>query len=193
MTETPARRPATSFSFKSYRQRRQSYLTALALAALLLVAACGGSQVDPAPEFAFTLFQGEGFPVGEELNLRDLKGKPVVLNFWAGLCPPCRAEMPDLQAFHDDRNEEVTLVGVDIGQFMGLGSQADAENLLRELEITYPAGYTNDSNIVRAYEVLGMPTTVFINPDGSIFEKWTGALPRKALDETVQEMLDQAG
>ena len=150
----------------------------------------GGSAAgERAPDFSFSLFQGGSELGGKHLNIHQLDGKPVILNFWAGLCPPCRAEMPDLQAFYDDFKGDVTLVGVDIGQFMGLGSRQDAENLLKELNITYPAGFTNDRGVVRDYKVLGMPTTVFINADGTIFDRWTGALNRRILEDKLQGML----
>jgi thiol-disulfide isomerase/thioredoxin len=64
----------------------------------------------------------------------------MILNFWAGQCPPCRAEMPQFEAFHDDFKDEIMLLGVDIGIFTGLVSHNDAESLIRELGITYPAG-----------------------------------------------------
>lgn len=150
------------------------------------------SSEDLAPDFAFTLFQGQQELGGAKLNISDLQGKPVILNFWAGLCPPCRAEMPDLQAFYNDSKDEVTLVGIDIGQFMGLGSKKDAENLLLDLNITYPAGFTDHRGVIRDYKVLGMPTTVFINPDGTIFDRWTGALNRDILEQKIAIMkLDQ--
>ncbi len=57
----------------------------------------------------------------------------MILNFWTGQCPPCQAEMPQFQAFHDDFKDEIMLLGVDIGIFTGLGSYSDAESLLREL------------------------------------------------------------
>lgn len=148
----------------------------------------GSSAAERAPDLSFSLFQGGSELGGKHLNIHQLEGKPVILNFWAGLCPPCRAEMPDLQAYYDDNKEDVTLVGVDIGQFMGLGSKQDAENLLRELNITYPAGFTDDRGVVRDYKVLGMPTTVFISPDGTIFDRWTGALNRRVLEQKIQEM-----
>ena len=192
-------RVAASASKTATKQKRSQLINGgLAVAALVLVAAAivvgvkfggSGSAVgERAPDLSFTLFQGGSELGGRHLNIHQLDGKPVILNFWAGLCPPCRAEMPDLQAFHDDFKDDVTLVGVDIGQFMGLGSQQDAENLLRELGITYPAGFTEDRGVVRDYQILGMPTTVFINPDGTIFEKWTGALNRRVLEQKVEQM-----
>lgn len=192
-------RVAASASKTATKQKRSQLINGgLAVAALVLVAAAivvgvkfggSGSAVgERAPDLSFTLFQGGSELGGRHLNIHQLDGKPVILNFWAGLCPPCRAEMPDLQAFHDDFKDDVTLVGVDIGQFMGLGSQRDAENLLRELGITYPAGFTDDRGVVQDYQILGMPTTVFINPDGTIFEKWTGALNRRVLEQKVEQM-----
>ena len=167
-------------------------IAVVAVAIVIGVASGGGAGSDQrAPDFAFSLYQGGSDLGGRHLNLHQLDGKPVVLNFWAGLCPPCRAEMPDLQAFYDANKEDVTLVGVDIGQFMSLGSKQDAQNLLQELNITYPAGFTDDGGVVRDYRVLGMPTTVFIRSDGTIFNRWTGALTRKDLEAQVQLM--QAG
>lgn len=58
--------------------------------------------------FSFTLFQGESRLGAEKLNMDQVLGKPIVLNFWAGQCPPCRAEMPDLQEFYEGSKDEVT-------------------------------------------------------------------------------------
>ena len=113
----------------------------------------------------------------------------MVLNFWAGLCPPCRAEMPDLQLFYEDFKEKVTLIGIDVGQFTNLGSQREAQNLLNKLDITYPAGFTTDASVVRKYEVFSMPTTVFINSKGEIFKKWGGLLTLEVLTDVSNEML----
>ena len=202
-------RVANSSSKASGKQKRKQLITGgLAAGALVIVViaiivgvSIGGSDSSPgssggggsatadrAPDFSFTLFQGGSELGGKHLTIHQLDGKPVILNFWAGLCPPCRAAMPDLQAFYNDNKEDVTLIGVDIGQFMGLGSLKDAENLLRELKITYPAGFTEDRGVVRDYKVLGMPTTVFIRPDGTISDKWTGALNRSILEKKIQEM-----
>ena len=61
------------------------------------------------------------------VRLSDLRGRPIVLNFWAGLCPPCRAEMPNLQAFYEKFGDQVTLLGLDVGPFTGLGSNQNGE------------------------------------------------------------------
>ena len=180
--------------------RRWVLLWALLLlpALLLAIAACSNgetsgspaaSDLEAAPDFEFTLYQGEGELGATELSMSDLQGKPVVLNFWAGLCPPCRAEMPDFQAFADDNRESVLVLGIDVGQFTNLGSQEDARLLLSDLGISYPAGYTTDGTIMRRYEVLGMPTTVFINSSGEIFRLWGGILDHEVLQDITNEML----
>lgn len=152
----------------------------------------GSGSSDLAPDFTVTMFQGHDVVGGEEVNLHSLFGdKPIVLNFWAGLCPPCRAEMPDLQEFNEAFEDRALLLGVDLGQFTGLGSQKDAEDLLAELEVTYPAGFTSDPDVIRDYQVLGMPTTIFIDRNGEIFNKWTGALNGSILRDKTLEMLDQ--
>ena len=147
------------------------------------------TSVDAAPNFAITLYQGDQELGANTLDLGDLRGRPVVLNFWAGLCPPCRAEMPDLQEFHDEFKDKVTLIGIDLGRHTGLGSKNDAQRLLNELEITYPAGFTNDASVAMDYEVLAMPTTVFINSKGEIFRKWGGLLTLGVLSDVTNEML----
>ncbi len=146
---------------------------------------------DLAPNFNFTLFQGEAKVGGTDLNLRQLQGKPVVLNFWAGLCPPCRAELPDLQEFYNEFSDRITLVGIDLGIFTGLGSLQDAKDLLEELEITSPVGGTDDSSVIRKYKVFGMPTTIFIDANGEIFKAWGGALNSSVLRDQTNAMLGQ--
>jgi len=182
------------------------YLIPLAMILTVAAIACGGSSSgstsivgdgasssgDQAPDFSITLYQGQDVVGGEEVSLHSLFGdKPIVLNFWAGLCPPCRAEMPDLQEFNGKFEDLALLLGIDLGQFLGLGNQKDAQELLNELEVTYPAGFTTDGNVIQDYRVLGMPTTIFIDIDGNIFNKWTGALNGRVLEEKTLEMLAQ--
>ena len=142
-------------------------------------------------DFPIETYPGEEFAAGTELTLSHFfsDGNPVILNFWAGLCPPCRAEMPDFQEFHEQNMDRVTLVGVDIGQHLGLGNRDDAAALLDELGITYPTGLASDKNVTRNYNVLGMPTTVFLNPDGTVFRTWNGILTKEQLNDRADELL----
>ena len=87
----------------------------------------------------------------------------------------------------------VTIFGLDIGPFVGLGSQEDGKALIQELKITYPTGTTSDAKVVKAYRVLGMPTTVFLTPDGKVFRNWTGLLTRAKLEELIEELLRASG
>jgi thiol-disulfide isomerase/thioredoxin len=165
---------------------------AVVVAIVFAVASSSGSSGEgaQAPDFEFSMFQGieeVGFRDG---NLAQLHGRPIVLNFWAGLCPPCRAEMPQFQAFYQEYKDRIQLVGIDIGVFTGLGSRDDADSLLRELGVTYPAGWTDDGGVPRKFGVTAMPTTVFIASDGTIVEKSVGAIDANFLARATQDLLD---
>ncbi len=147
----------------------------------------GGASGD----FEFTLYQGQ-----DELGTDDLRfssvlaqGKPVVLNFWAGNCPPCRAELPAFQQASEDYSGEVIFFGLDVGPFTGLGSTNQARELLRELGITYPAGTPPNGVAVQSYQVLAMPTTVFFTADGKQFERSSGALSQVRLDIILRNLV----
>jgi cytochrome c-type biogenesis protein len=137
------------------------------------------------------LYQGAHIVGGSPVALSALwQRAPVVLNFWAALCPPCRAEMPDFQRLSQThRPGSYLLVGVDIGPFIGLGTRDQGQALLHELQITYPAGTTFDARIVRAYQIVGMPTTVFIATDGTIVRRHTGLLTLAQMRAFTDELL----
>jgi len=149
------------------------------------------SEEGLAPDFSFNLYQGEDILGSETKQLSQLRGTPVVLNFWARLCPPCWTEMPELQEFSEEFQGQIILLGIDIGQFTGLGPPRDASKLLDSMGITYPAGFTDDGDVVEKYKVLAMPTTVFIDGQGRIFQKWTGALDRGTVTRLAKAMLAQ--
>lgn len=144
-----------------------------------------------APDFRFTLFQGDDVLGAPEMTLSELEGRPLVLNFWARFCTPCWSEMPELQAFYEEHGERVRLVGIDVGQFTGLGSPRDAGKLLESLGITYPAGYTDDAQVVRDFQIRAMPTTAFITAEGDVFRIWTGSITHDEVTAIVREMLGE--
>lgn len=142
--------------------------------------------------FRVVAYQGQDILGGDEVDFSQVfrHGKPVILNFWAGLCPPCRAEMPGFQRVYDDLGDKYVMVGVDVGPFLGLGSHDDARRFLKEFDIRYPTAYAVSRDPVRAYGVQSMPTTVFLTPDGKIFDKRIGLLPEDQLRSKLQDLLD---
>jgi hypothetical protein len=97
--------------------------------------------------------------------------------------------MPELQEAYEKYGDRVLFVGVDIGPFVGLGSEEDARTLLGQLQVTYPAGNTPDATILRDYKVLGTPATYFFTPDGEILKQWNGFLTRGQLGENIEALL----
>lgn len=163
---------------------------------LLALAACGADAAPSleTPDLEISAYQGQETLGGETASLSSVlaQGKPVVLNFWAALCPPCRAEMPEFQRVHEHRGGEVTILGVDIGPQQFLGTREEGRALLQELGVTYPAGTTYDEMVAREFEIVGMPTTIFIRADGAVARKWSGILTEDKLNELVDELTGAA-
>ena len=154
----------------------------------------GSDSPTKAPDFRIRFYQTGNLDYDESTTLYSILslGNPMVLNFWAGLCPPCRIEMNDLDKVNGIFNDQVVLIGVDIGQLVLLGTEEDGKRLLSELGISYAAGTTMDSGITESYGIFGMPTTIFIKPDGIIHRRWTGALNDKKLTELIQELIEES-
>ena len=165
---------------------------------LLGAAACSGgdavndtTSAPAAPAFSVPLYTGQSFLGGaDNLALADLRGRGVVLNFWAPLCAPCRAEMPDFEELWKEVKDDdrIVVVGVDVGPYTGLGDRASALRFLDETGITYPTGQAQSGDVVVEYGVQGMPTTVFVTPDGKVARKWTGVINKAKLDELTEEL-----
>ena len=185
---------------------KRALLTFAAMAALLALAACGGGD-DPSapdsssgsvalevPDMEISAYQGLDALGGEDTTLSAVvgQGKPVVLNFWAALCPPCRAELPEFERVHRERSGEVTILGIDIGPQQFLGTREEGQALLAELGVSFPAGTTFDDSVVRGFEVFSMPTTFFIGADGSVTRKWSGILDEEKLNDLIDELLGGA-
>ena len=132
---------------------------------------------DPAPEFTVPALEG-----GDDLTLAGFEGTPVVLNFWASWCPPCRAEMPALKAFADD-NPDVEVVGLAVND-----EPENSRSFADDLEITFPLGIDRDGSVSIDYGATGLPVTVFIDAQGNVAETWFGEITREDLDRLSRQV-----
>ena len=120
----------------------------------------------------------------QTIELDALAGRPVVLNFWASWCVPCRREMPAFQALYERLGSQVAFLGINHQD-----SRDDALDLLRETGVQYPNGHDPQGRVAHDYGVFGMPTTVFISADGEILARRTGEIHADELERSIKEVL----
>lgn len=124
-----------------------------------------------APDFAFEDLDGN------LVSLSDFRGKPVLLNFWATWCPPCRKEIPDLQAFHEQYGDRVVLLGIDWSE-----DREEVRSFLRRYGATYPNVIDKSGEFFVKYQLIGLPTSFWIDEQGVIRGMWLGSM---SMDDMV--------
>jgi cytochrome c biogenesis protein CcmG/thiol:disulfide interchange protein DsbE len=131
-----------------------------------------------APEFALPiLINGRGVV----LELSELRGRPVVLNFWASWCIPCRREAPRLEAaWRRHRADGLLILGLNIQDL-----SRDARAFVRRYRQRYPSVRDKGETSYRAYQLTGVPETFFIDSDGSVRAKAIGEISERTLNEGI--------
>lgn len=135
-----------------------------------------------APDFELTTFEGE------QIELSDLSGKVVVLNFWASWCKPCEQEAADLQAAWEQYGPsgEVMFLGVDY-----VDTEPEARAYLEKFDITYPNGPDLRTRISQSYRIVGVPETFFIDQDGVLVHFQSGPFSSLAqIQAVIDPLLD---
>ncbi|MBA7683218.1 Thiol-disulfide oxidoreductase ResA [subsurface metagenome] len=121
---------------------------------------------------------------GQSISLNDLKGKPVLINFWATWCGPCVFEMPYLQEIHDEwSGKGLMVLAINRGE-----SSSKVEQFLQSNNLSLPVLLDTKLDVFRRYNIRSIPTTFFIDKDGIIQVKVIGAFPNK---EAIENRLSK--
>lgn len=159
------------------------------IAALGLVAIFAGGPAtdDRLSGAADTELLAFGFTTvdGSTSSLDDFVGQPLVVNFFASWCAPCRAELPDLEQVHVNREGSVLFLGVNHDL-----DESTWRSFVNETEITFETVFQPNTEIFTHLEANGMPSTAFITADGVVRHVHTGLLTDDRLEELIDEHLE---
>ena len=130
-----------------------------------------GTQINNlAPDFQLQSLDGQ------TISLSDLRGKPVLINFWASWCPPCREEMPYLQEIYEEWTDKgLVVLAINIGE-----SSSTAEEFIQSYNLSFTVLLDTEQDIAQRYNITGIPTTLFVDKDGIIQDKVIGAFQSTA-------------
>jgi peroxiredoxin len=133
----------------------------------------------PAPDFELKTLEGE------TVRLSDFKGKPVLINFWATWCGPCRAEFPDFQKASVDNAGNLVIIGIN-------NTSTDQKDqipaFLAEFGVTFPIVLDETGETAKAYRILGLPTSIFIDRKGVVNEVFTGPINKAYIESKLPEL-----
>ena len=156
------------------------------------VVAPGATEEPALPEAPIAGYRAPDFTLttltGDTVRLSDYRGQPVVVNFWATWCPPCRAEIPHFQAASRRYNGRIIFLGVDDGEPV-----ATVAPFAAKMGITYPIPLDTESAVSRLYRVNSLPSTFFIDASGVIRHVQFGLVTEAVLEENVQVLLADEG
>jgi cytochrome c biogenesis protein CcmG, thiol:disulfide interchange protein DsbE len=123
----------------------------------------------PTPDFTMPLFDRYRTEYGATFDAAAARGRPLVVNFWASWCAPCRDEMPVLEASWREHRDEV---------------------LLNEFGLSYPNGRDESNRVNIDYGLFGLPETFFIRADGTLQYRHSGPISSDEMNEQIQALLD---
>lgn len=139
-------------------------------------------QKNTAPDFTVVDYNGK------QTKLSDKKGKPVVVNFWASWCGPCKSEFPAFEdAFNKYGNDvEFMMINLTDGYQETISS---AKSFIDEQNYTFPVYYDTTMSASNAYGVFSIPKTLFIDKNGNIVQNRTGTISQDTLEQNIESLL----
>lgn len=177
------------------RRNRGLLVVPLVILLSLVLAACGDSaetspgklvsEVAPRVNYLAPDFQLKDYQ-GNQVRLSNFKGKPVLINFWATWCPPCRAEMPEIEAAYRKYKEKYGLV------VLGIDAREDNSSVKKYVE---DGGYSWDmpmdyeGTVIANYGVAAFPTSFFVDRQGYIRATQIGGMDKKGLEDRLTKIL----
>lgn len=144
--------------------------------------ASGSSQEEQkAAAPGFTVFDENG----NKVKLSDFKGKPVVLNFWASWCPPCKGEMPHFDKAYESSKNDVVFLMVDLTDGER-ETQEKAQSYIKSQGFRFPVYFDNEQQAAAAYGINAIPDTFFIDKNGNIVKAYQGAIDEETLTAGIR-------
>lgn len=135
---------------------------------------------NPAPDF--TVYDGQGNPV----KLSDYFGKPIVLNFWASWCPPCKAEMPHFEEAFKELDGQVQFLMINATG--GRETVTSAKAFIAQTGYTFPVLYDTDAMASYVYQAYSLPTTYFIDAEGNLVAREIGMIDKDRLMANIERV-----
>lgn len=120
---------------------------------------------------------------GGNIELKSLRGKPTVVNFFASWCPPCRNEIPDFNEIYEKYSENINFLGINLQE-----DNETVKNMVAELNIKYTVALDKTGEIANNYSVNAIPTTVFFNSKGEIEIIYPGMMTKVKLEEIIKDL-----
>jgi cytochrome c biogenesis protein CcmG/thiol:disulfide interchange protein DsbE len=139
----------------------------------------GLSVRDTAPDFALKTIDNQW------LHLSDLRGKPVIVNFWATWCPPCREEMPAMQKFYEENKKDVEILSVHL---TSQDQRQKVEPFIKKYGLTFPVVLDEKGKVLKLYNIQTIPTSYIIDRDGVIRKKVIGPMTYKQMKEMINNL-----